>query len=226
MRLRSAPLLVLPLFAVAAFAAPGASAASTAPVTASATPKTVIFNMYPSPLVQPKRIFFQANSGPFLDKIVWTGWGDAIATSTATWTLDCSNGGSSCSPDDPDLETHPARYILSDLAPCPRFGPKAKSYRSGTIEIDRNGTTDTVDFPSDYDFCAKPVTPKQAQAAIRKYVQRHQHVSKVTVGKCTKSGDVDLECRAHWTKNGKKRNRNFDVTARMNGPLLIFALGD
>lgn len=225
MRLRAAPLLVLPLVALASFA-PGASAASSMPASAAATPKVVIFNMYSSPLVKPKRIFFQANSGPFLDKLVWSGWGDATATGTGTWTLDCSNGGSACTPDDPDLETHPARYVLSDLAACPRFGPTAKSYRSGKVEIDRNGTTDTVDFPSDYDFCAKRPTQAAAQAAIRKQVQRKQHVTKVRVDTCRVTGDTDLECRAHWTKGGKKRNRNFYVFQGMTGPVRVAGLGN
>ncbi len=218
---RAAPILLFSLLGLAVLA-PGAAAAPEASV--AAAPKVVIFDLYPTPHVKPARVFFQADAGPYLDKLLWSGWGEATSTGTGVWTLDCSNGGPSCAPGDPDVTTYPARYILSDLGPCPRFGASAKSYRSGTVEIDRNGKTDKGDFSSDYDFCAKRPTSSAAKGAIKRYVQRHHKVARVTFGRCRVTGETDLECRAYWTKSGRRHNQNFEVFARMNGPLGVITL--
>jgi len=210
--LRAVPTLLVALLGLAVLA-PGASAA----------PKTVIFNMYPAPLVQPERVFFQANSGPFMDKLVWSGWGSAQATATGTWTLDCSNGGGGCAPGDPSL-AYPARYTVGDLAPCPRFGAGATSYRSGSIEVDRPEGTQTIPFGSDYDFCAKRPTRKAAIAAVTRYVEKRLHGRHVQVT-CSVARDVDRECKATWKRSGKTKKREFDVSNRMTGGLLVFPLG-
>lgn len=189
----------------------------------AAAPKTVIFNMYPSPLVKPDRVFFQANSGPFLDALQWTGWGEATATGTGTWRLDCSTGGVSCAPGDPSL-AYPATYTLSDLAPCPRFGPKAQSYRSGVVKITRPDSTVTQSFSSDYDFCAKRPSVAKGRAAILAYLRRH-HARRASAT-CKARDGVSLDCVARYTTaKGKRRSREFDVWADMTGRITARPLG-
>ena len=189
----------------------------------AATPKTVIFNMYPSPLVKPARVFFQANSGPFLDALAWTGWGEATAVGTGTWRLDCSTGGVSCAPGDPSL-AYPATYTLTDLAPCPRFGKGAMSYREGVVKITRPDSTVTQPFSSDYDFCAKRPTFAKGRAAILAYLRRH-HARRASAT-CKARDGVSLDCVARYTTaKGNRRTREFDVWADMRGRITARPLG-
>lgn len=192
-----------------------------APATA-APPKTVIFNMYPSPLVQPARVFFQANSGPFLDALSWTGWGEATAVGTGTWRLDCSTGGVSCAPGDPSL-AYPATYTLTDPAPCPRFGPAAQSYRKGVVVITRPDATVTQPFSSDYDFCAKRPTKATGQAAVLAYLRRH-HARRASVT-CKPNDAVTLDCVARYVSKGTRRKREFYVFTDMSKHLSVRPLG-
>ncbi len=211
---RRLPAVLLSAMVVSAVFAPAASAA----------PKTVIFNMYPSPLTQPVRVFFQANSGPFLDKLVWSDWGADTATGTGTWRLDCSNGGGGCAPGDPSLE-YPARYVLSNLGPCPRFGKTAQSYRDGVVTVDRPDGAHVIPFDSDYDFCAKPPTKKTAAAAVRRFVARRYHGHRITVTCTIFKSDVYADCHARWTRAGRKRKREFEVNRGMTGPIGVTPLG-
>jgi hypothetical protein len=222
---RLSALAVLLTLAGLAALAPAASATPAAATTAAA-PKVVIFNMYPSPLVQPKRVFFQANSGPYLDKLTWPTWGAATTTGTGAYTLDCTNGGSACGADT-GLTTYPARYVLSDLGPCPRVGANVQSYRQGYVEIDRNGGTDHVDFASDYDFCAKPPTLQAAKAAVTKHVVKKLHAVKPKVTcKLEPVDQIDVDCFARWTnKDGKAVKHEFEVSNRSGNGLTVFELG-
>ena len=54
---------------------------------------SLLVNMYPSPSVEPVRYFFTANSGPYLDRLHWRGWGTRRATATATYISDCASCG-------------------------------------------------------------------------------------------------------------------------------------
>jgi hypothetical protein len=181
---------------------------------AAAAPKVVIFNMYPSPLVKPDRVFFQADAGPYLSDLQWSGWGEPTALGTGKWVLDCSNGGPSCGADDPS-ESYPARFTLSDLAPCPRLGPDALSYRSGVVEIDRPAGTTTYAFGSDYDFCARRPTLVAARSAVARFATRRLHASHPTVA-CHVQGSTDVECTARWTRRGRAEKRDFYVSAAMS----------
>lgn len=213
-----APRIVVTALLVTAVACGLSVASATA-----ATPKTVIFNMYPSPLVKPERVFFQANSGPFLDALVWTGWGEATAVGTGTWRLDCSTGGVSCAPGDPSL-AYPATYTLSNPGPCPRFGPTARSYRKGVVVITRPDSTVTQPFSSDYDFCAKRPTFARGRAAIVAYLRRHK--AKKATATCKARDGVSLDCVARYTTaKGKRRTREFDVFADMSGHITARPLG-
>ena len=54
---------------------------------------SMLFNLYPSPSVEPVRYFFSANAGPYLDRLRWSGWGTPHATATGTYISDCASCG-------------------------------------------------------------------------------------------------------------------------------------
>lgn len=78
--------------------------------------KAIIFNLDRSPLVEPGRFFFSANSGPYLKDVRWTDWGAAAATGTATYVSDCA----SC-----DKATYPVNVTASQLTACRPYGARA-----------------------------------------------------------------------------------------------------
>ena len=205
-----APLLALALLLLAA-------------VPAQAAPRTVIFNLYPQALDQPGRVFFQANSGPFLRDLRWTGWGSEGAVGTGSWQLDCSTGGASCGTDT-SITTYPARYTLTSLAPCPRFGPDARSYRRGVVEIDEPAGTRTQRFDSDYDFCAKAPTTAAATSAITSYLRKRGPAKRIRVT-CGKPEGTDRECRARYTQRGRGRIKDFFVFGELKGAPTVRPFG-
>jgi hypothetical protein len=189
---------------------------------AHAQPRTVIFDLYPSPLVTPQRVFFTADAGPYLKDLMWTGWGTDTATGTGTYELNCSNGGPSCG-NSTAVTDYPATYTLTGLIPCPRFGAAGTTYRTGTVTVDRPASagSKTFDFSSDYDFCAKLPTKAAAATVIKKFIRRHGAIRKFTI-KCRKSGDTDLTCTVHYTQKGKRKVRYFDIFGRVSkSPHLI-----
>ncbi len=191
---------------------------------AHAAPRTVIFNLYASPLERPGRVFFQANSGPYLADLQWTGWGTERAVGTGTWTLDCTNGGGSCTPGDNGVERHPARYVVSRLVPCPRFGADARAYGDGVVEVDRNGGTDGISFSSDNDFCIKRPPVSVARAAVKRYLTVRGPARSIVVT-CRITGPQDFECKARWTQRGKRRVREFFVLAVGGGKVVVRPFG-
>jgi len=205
-----------------------AAAAALAALTAAsgalaATPRTVIFNLSDAPLSQPDRVFFQADSGPYLKDLRWTDWGTATSVGTGTWELDCSNGGASCG-DSTAVTTYPATYTVSGLAACPRFGPAAQTYRKGTIVIDMPGGPVTKDWPSASSFCRTPPTKVKAEAAVARYVRLHQHVAPRSVS-CGKLDGTARECTARWRTAGRTHKGSFDVTAGAKGRVRVQAFG-
>jgi hypothetical protein len=187
-----------------------------------AEPRTVIFDLFPSPLVKPDRVFFTADAGPYLKDLTWTDWGTDTATGTGTYELSCSNGGPDCG-DSTAVTDYPATYTLTGLIPCPRFGAAATTYRTGTVVVDRppSAGPKTFDFSSDYDFCAKIPTKAVADKAIKKLLRRNGAISHFTSG-CRKTGDTDITCTVHFTQKGKRQVRYYDVFGRVNkSPHLI-----
>jgi hypothetical protein len=187
-----------------------------APGAAAAPPPPVVFGLTPQAQVEPTRVFLQADAGPYLRDLRWTGWGSPTATGTGTWELDCSAGGPSCGASTA-ITRHPGTYVLSDLAPCPRFGPDGRSYRRGRVTIDlQDGTSRTVALPSTYGFCAKRPTGAAARAAVRRFAQRRLHASGVNV-RCHPSSGIDLDCVARWTTStGRRTQRGFNVSGRLH----------
>lgn len=173
--------------------------------------RVVIFNLTPTPLVKPDRVFFQADAGPYLTMLKWSGWGTRRATGRGRWILDCSHGGPSCAPGAPSLD-YPARYVLSQLVPCPRFGAAGRSYRAGIVYIYEPGHTVTKRFPSDYDWCAKPPTLAEAKSAVARYAVRKLGAQQPSVS-CKRAGQTDVSCTARWMRNRQTARKNFDVFA-------------
>jgi hypothetical protein len=192
-------------------------------VTAQAAPRTLFFNLTAEAKERPERVFFQANSGPFLRDLAWTGWGAEGAVGTGSWQLDCTGGGSACGTDT-GITTYPARYTLSDLAPCPRFGADATSYRRGVVEIDEPGGTRTVSFSPDHAFCAKAPTVAQARARITSYLRARGPAKKIRVT-CDRVFGIDRECRVRFEQRGRKRARTYLVVGRLTGAPRLFQLG-
>jgi hypothetical protein len=191
---------------------------------AHAAPRTVIFNLTAAPLERPDRVFFQANSGPYLADLTWAGWGTERAVGTGTWTLDCTNGGGSCGPEDRGIERHPARYVLSGPVACPRFGADARTYRDGVVEVDRDGGTQTVPFDSDGGFCVRRPPVTTAKAAVRRYLVQRGPARSIVVS-CRVTGPQDFECKARWTQRGKRRIRGFFVFATEGGKVVVRPFG-
>lgn len=90
----------------------GASLGCTADPAATA----IVFNMYPTPLAQPGRFFFTANSGPYVKDLAWTGWGQPTATATGTYVSDCA----SCGP----RQEYAVTVTVDRLVDCPPYGAK------------------------------------------------------------------------------------------------------
>ena len=182
---------------------------------AHAAPRTVIFTLFSDPLEMPKEIDLTANSGPYIEKVSWAGWGTEKAVGTGTYV---DNSGAP-----PPVPKYPATYTLTDLGPCPRLGSDVTSYRGGVISYDLpDGTKKTVEFSPDYDFCAKLPTVAAATKAIKARVRRRGVVTRFSV-KCERGYDgTYLDCTARFTQKGKRRVRDFSVFGRMNkGPGLV-----
>jgi hypothetical protein len=191
---------------------------------AVAAPATVFFNLTTAGQVQPSRVFFQADAGPYLDALQWTGWGSAAATATGTWILDCSNGGPSCGSSTATTR-HPATFTLTDLAPCPRFGAGATVYRRGSVAIDEDGTSRTVALDSGDAFCARRPSAAAARAAVRSFARRRLRAHAVTV-RCHVVSGIDLDCTARWTTpDGTRTHRGFGVSGRLNAGPRVTAYG-
>lgn len=174
-----------------------------------------MFDLFPSPLETPKSVFLTADSGPFIEKVSWAGWGTEKAVGTGTFV---DNSGAP-----PPVPKYPATYTLTDLGPCPRLGSDMTSYRGGVISYDLpDGTKKTIEFPSDYDFCAKLPTVAAATKAIEAKVRNRGAVTRFSV-RCKKGyDDTYLDCTARFTQKGKRRVRSFTVFGRMNkGPGLV-----
>jgi hypothetical protein len=191
---------------------------------AVAAPKVVVFNLTTEGLVQPARVFFQADSGPYLDGLQWTGWGTPTAVGTGSYVLDCTNGGSACGSSTAKT-IDAARWTLTDLGPCPRFGPDALVYRTGTVTIDRaDGSTSEAFDPGDT-FCGIRPTAAEARAAVRRFALRRLHAHAITV-RCHVVSGVELDCTARWTSpSGAARKRGFNVFGRLHGGLRVTAYG-
>lgn len=115
-----------------------------APIGCTRDPKAnyVLFNLFPTPEVEPRRFFFTANSGPYLDRLRWTGWGTAHATATGRYISNCA----SCGPKIVKQTT----VVLDRSVLCAPWGPATRAYRGHTTVYDTNrnpvrqeiGTTD------------------------------------------------------------------------------------
>ncbi|MDQ2622624.1 MAG: hypothetical protein M3Y45_06245 [Actinomycetota bacterium] len=96
--------------------------------------RTVIYNMFPSPKVRPARYFLTANSGPYMRKLKWKGWGTAKAVGRGRFISDCA----SCGP----KENKPARLTFFKLKPCHKR--KVMTYSFVKIKVIDPERTDRV----------------------------------------------------------------------------------
>lgn len=104
---------------------------------------TAYFGLSLQPEVEPERVFFTANAGPYLRDVTWAGWGAAQAVGTGTYVSDCA----SCGP----KQELPARLVLERPVACAGWGVQVytrmrleKTLPSGEIETRRLGSNDTA----------------------------------------------------------------------------------
>lgn len=208
--MRRSSLLTVALTVVALLALTG--------VAGAAAPTYVIFNLQPTPLVQPQRYFFQADAGPYLKDLVWSGWGRDTAVGTGRYIRDCAVGP--CGPPGENIQDHPVTMSLSDPGPCPRLGPDAYVYRKARVEIDRDGDITRADVDTDPEFCSKQPSRRTARRAIARWFRHHSRV-RTPVIHCRGMDDWAMSCTASWRRNGKVFSRLGDVTTELDGSLNV-----
>ena len=113
----------------------GAGAAGEEP-RAGGGSKPVIFDLFGTKLVEPETIFLTANSGPYIDDLVWSKWGRKGAKGTGTFVSDCV----SCPP--PDRRA--AEVKLGKAVNCRRRGGKVFRRFKLTTGADYTGEPKTI----------------------------------------------------------------------------------
>jgi hypothetical protein len=89
----------------------------------------LIFQTEPQPEVEPVRIFFQADAGPYIDKLTWVGWGTHRAVGRGVYVNECPIGP--CAPTKFRKKT---TVVFDHSAACPAWG--ARTYSGHTTVYD------------------------------------------------------------------------------------------
>ena len=100
-----------------------------APLGCGADPKSKVafYTMFYSRELEPWRMHFTANAGPYVDDIGWHGWGTNRAVGRGAYIAICASCG--------EATTEPAKIIFRKMVRCPRSGGMV--YKRGTL-ITRN----------------------------------------------------------------------------------------
>lgn len=110
----------------------------------SATPKTVLFNMYAHGYVKPRTIYLSADAGPYLRKLTWQDWGSATAVGEGVYVSACA----SCAPP----KRRAATVTLSKPVVCTHGeGKGLRTYRTAVVTLskpDRGATRTTFRIPA------------------------------------------------------------------------------
>ena len=93
LRKGTAGLATVALVALAVVGAAGAVADDQGADQLRGKGKPVIFTLFGEKMVEPKTIFLTANSGPYLDDLVWTRWGKDGADGEGTYVSECASCG-------------------------------------------------------------------------------------------------------------------------------------
>lgn len=110
---------IICLLAVPSFGSAGSEA--------GAREKKVVYLDYNyQAFVKPGKIFLQANSGPYLRRLKWSGWGTNRTVGRGQYVYDCA----SCIPH----EKKPVRITFRKLINC-KFAPGIQIYRYGLIHV-------------------------------------------------------------------------------------------
>jgi hypothetical protein len=88
--------------------------------------RVVYFDYNYTPSVKPSEIFLTANSGPYLKKIKWTGWGTNKAIGRGRFIADCASCG--------EFENKPVTIYFRKLVKC-KYAPNVRIYRYGKFHI-------------------------------------------------------------------------------------------
>ena len=89
--------------------------------------KVAFYTMFYSRELEPFRMHFTANAGPYVDDIGWHGWGTERAVGRGAYISYCASCG------EPTVQ--PAKIVFTKMARCPRSGGMA--YKHGVL-ITRN----------------------------------------------------------------------------------------
>ena len=139
-----AGIATLAVAALAALALGGAT--GTAAEAPKASGKPVIFDLFGKKMVEPERIFLTANSGPYMDELVWSRWGRHGAEGEGVLVSDCA----SCAPP----ERRAVSIQLRRAEKCPRRGGTA-FMRFKFFTTDENGEPATRKFSTGYSVYCK-----------------------------------------------------------------------
>jgi hypothetical protein len=109
--------------------------------------RTAIYDLFGQAQVEPKRIFLTANSGPYIKRLQWSGWGKRRAIGEGIYISDCV----SCPPPD----RRPAKVVLRKRKPCEKRG--GRSYRVGRLKTgaDYSGEPKTVPLDTGFWYCKR-----------------------------------------------------------------------
>lgn len=71
------------------------------------------------PMLEPRQIFFAANSAPYITDLTWTGWGTTRAVGEGTYVNECSSGDCTPTP-----FRAPTTVVFDTSKPCPSWGAR------------------------------------------------------------------------------------------------------
>jgi len=108
------------LVAISSLFAFGATAGADAPK------KVVYFDYNYQESVKPGSIYLTANSGPYLKKLKWTGWGTNKSIGRGRFISDCASCG--------EYENKPVTVYFRKLIKC-KYAPNLAIYRYGLIHV-------------------------------------------------------------------------------------------
>jgi hypothetical protein len=135
------------LVAAALFAFALGGATATADVAPRADKKPAIFDLFGGKMVEPETIFLTANSGPYLDELVWSEWGKSGASGAGTYVSECASCGP---PERLDVVVEAKRADR-----CKKKGGKA--FRTVKYTVTRaDGSEATRKYPAGFSvYCKK-----------------------------------------------------------------------
>ena len=99
--------------------------------------KVVYFDYNYTPHFKPSHIFLTANSGPYLKKLRWQGWGTSKSVGRGRFISDCASCG--------DYENRAVTVTFHKLVTC-RYAPNVQIYRYSLIHVKQSTRRRTLQW--------------------------------------------------------------------------------